>query len=316
MTFPVVYAIKHKNLDVRMASRSGGIFTALSDVTLKNGGVVYGCVMNGNFEAHHLRADHSADRDRMRGSKYVQSNLGNVFSAVKKDLDDGLEVLFTGTSCQVAGLKAFLQKDYEKLLCVDIVCHGVPSPLVLEKYINWQESKHGKVSYFDFRNKADFGWESHVETLVFENGKKINSTVYKNIFFSHTSLRPCCFKCPYKSTVHPGDITIADYWGIEKAAPEFNDNKGVSLILVNNKKGGKAFEDASADVEMKCTKIEESMQPSLKAPFPEPANRSDFWIDFHSRDFGYIAKKYGTKSFSFKLKRKLGRMLKSLKRKG
>ena len=317
MNFPVVYAVKHKDLDVRMSSRSGGIFTAISDRILSENGVVYGCILTESFEAVHVRAETAEDRNRMRGSKYIQSNMGDMFQQVQEDLHARRYVLFTGTSCQIAGLKAFLGKhDTDRLFCVDIVCHGVPSLRVWKSYLAWQEEvHHGKVVSVDFRNKKDFGWAAHIETLDVRKGQNqvehISSDVFKTLFYGHWILRPSCYQCPYKSTVHPGDITIADYWGIDTAAPGFNDNKGVSLVLVNSKAGNEMFETVSEQLEYRSCRIENSMQPPLKAPFAAPADRAQFWLDMDSKPFSYIAKHYGTIPFSQKLRRKLKRILKS-----
>lgn len=319
MIFPIVYAVKHKDFDVRMASRSGGIFTALSDKILDDNGVVYGCVLNDKFEAVHTRAENREERNRMRGSKYIQSDLKDTFKNIQKDLKDNRKVLFSGTSCQVAGLKAFLRKDYsEQLLCVDIVCHGVPSPLVWKEYIKWQEKNaNGKCIAVDFRNKKKYGWADHIETLTFkeDNGniKNIDSDIFKNLFFNHQSLRPACFKCPYKSITHPADITIADFWGIDNAAPGFNDNKGVSLVLINNNQGIEFWNCIKDCLEYRECDIEKSMQPPLKEPFSKPENRDKFWNDFHNKPFSYIAKKYGKRSFVYKLKKKLRKIKKLLK---
>lgn len=315
---PQVYAVKHKDEAVRASSRSGGVFTALSDLILSENGIVYGCVLNEKFEAEHIRAENENDRNKMRGSKYIQSNLGNTFKQVKNDLQDGKKVLFSGTSCQIAGLKSFLVKDYTgQLLCVDIVCHGVPSPLVWKKYLEWQEEKHnGKIINGDFRNKKDFGWRDHVETLYFKNGRTINSRVFKSLFYSHTILRPSCYECPYKSVIHPGDITIGDYWGIEKSAPKFDDNKGVSLVLVNNEKGNNALMKVKKFLTAKQTKLEDSLQTPLIAPFPRPQNRNQFWSDFKTKPFKYIAQKYscyGVKAhiriFFIRVKRKIKKLV-------
>lgn len=209
---PKVYAVQHKDQSIRAASRSGGIFTALSDWVLENKGIIYGCVLDNNFQAIHIRADNHESRDRMRGSKYIQSKVANTYKNVKNDLSVGRNVLFSGTSCQVAGLKQYLGKEYENLLCVDIVCHGVPSPVVWKEYIKWQESKtKNTVVGIDFRNKRDFGWREHVETLELSNGKSVSSTVFTKIFYGHAAIRPCCYECLFKSIMHPGDITIADY---------------------------------------------------------------------------------------------------------
>ncbi|MBU5461084.1 Coenzyme F420 hydrogenase/dehydrogenase, beta subunit C-terminal domain [Anaerostipes sp. MSJ-23] len=300
---PKVYAIRHKNEDIRANSRSGGIFTALSDKVLENDGVVYGCVLTEKFEAIHIRAENAQDRDKMRGSKYIQSKLGDTFVRIKEDVEIGREVLFSGTSCQVAGLKKFLKIEYENLICIDIVCHGVPSKNIWKEYLKWQQMKYrAKVIAVDFRNKKDFGWRDHVESIYFENGKKVNGRVFKNLFYGHSILRPSCYECKYKSIIHPGDITIADYWGIEKAAPEFDDNKGVSLALVNNNKGEKLLEQIKENIEWKKTKLEDSMQTPLKEPFLKPENREQFWKDFYENSFEYIAKKYGRYGLANKIK--------------
>ncbi|MCD7890252.1 MAG: Coenzyme F420 hydrogenase/dehydrogenase, beta subunit C-terminal domain [Ruminococcus sp.] len=317
MNFPMVYAVKHKNFDIRMASRSGGIFTALSDAILRRNGVVYGCVQTDDFMAAHVRAGNADGRDKMRGSKYIQSSMGDVFQQVRNDLKRGRQVLFSGTSCQVSGLKSFLGESYDNLICVDIVCRGVPSPLVWQEYLNYQSARNGECVSVDFRNKVDFGWKAHIETMIFKtsdgSSKKVSSPAYKTLFHEKKILRPCCYKCPYKDVIHPGDITIADYWGIEKAAPDFSDNRGVSLVLINNDRGGELFDSVSGDVEMRSCRIEDSMQPALVEPWKMPHDREKFWCDFYTKSFELIVKKYGGEDFKAKVKRgfrKVGRMLK------
>lgn len=291
---PGVYAVKHKDESVRAVSRSGGIFTALSDLILESGGVIYGCVLSKDFEAIHVKADSVELRNLMRGSKYIQSELGDTYKSIKRDLDAGRDVFFSGTSCQVAGLRSFLSRDYENLICTDIVCHGAPSKKVWLQYLKWQEKRNGKkVVAVDFRDKENFGWRAYIETLIMDDGNKVSSEVFKNLFYGHTVLRPSCYECPYKDVMHPGDITIADYWGIEKAAPEFDDDKGVSLVLVNNDKGESLFEKCKGKMIWKATKIEDSMQPPLKAPFPNPKNRESFWNDFQKENFEIVARRYG-----------------------
>ncbi|MCD8132050.1 MAG: Coenzyme F420 hydrogenase/dehydrogenase, beta subunit C-terminal domain [Lachnospiraceae bacterium] len=294
ITRPEVYAVRHQDESIRAASRSGGIFTALSDLVLESGGIVYGCVLTEDFRAVHIRADSADLRNQMRGSKYIQSEQGDTYKNVKLDLDAGNSVLFSGTSCQIAGLRGFLGREYENLICVDIVCHGVPSKKVWMKYLEWQEKKTGKkIVAVDFRDKGTFGWGAHTETLTMDDGSKVSSQVFRTLFYGHTVLRPCCYECPYKDVMHPGDITIADYWGIEKAAPEFDDNKGVSLVLINTDKGIRDFAECKEKLVWKKTRIEDSMQPPLKAPFPRPANRDAFWSDFNDDDFDVVAKRYG-----------------------
>ena len=224
LTYPVVYAVKHKDFDIRINSRSGGIFTALSDNILNKKGVIYGCILTDDFKAIHTRTTSPHGRDKMRGSKYIQSQLNDIFKDVYCEIEKNTPVLFSGTSCQIAGLKSYIGKEYDNLLCVDIVCHGVPSPKIWGEYLNWHEQKNNaKCINVDFRNKTDFGWKTHIETLTMKNEKsseiKVNSEIFKSLFYSHNILRPSCYHCPYKSTIHPGDITIGDYWGIDKAAP-------------------------------------------------------------------------------------------------
>ena len=317
---PIVFGVKHKDEDIRAASRSGGVFTAVSDHVLDNNGVVYGCVMKDCYKAVHFRAENKSERDRMRGSKYIQSEMGDIFCKVKADVISGRLVMFSGTSCQVAALKSFLGKEYENIFFVDIVCHGVPSPKVWDKYLAWQEGrKQKKIVAVDFRDKGKYGWKAHIETLYLEDGSSVSSEVFKNLFFGHIILRPSCYKCPYKSIQHPGDVTIADYWGIEKAAPGFNDDKGVSLVLINNERGEKLFEKCEECIVCVRTKIEDSMQPSFKGPFPRPTNREKFWKDYNELGFGKIARKYGGYGFTanfkkqaIKLKNRVIRKLKKI----
>lgn len=232
---------------------------------------------------------------------------------VQQDLQENRLVLFTGTSCQVAGLKKFLRKDHENLICMDIVCHGVPSPEVWSRYLAWQEKRHhSKIKSVNFRNKKDYGWRDHVETLDFANGKRTDSRVFTRLFYGHAILRPCCYECCYKSVIHPGDITIADYWGIEKAAAEFDDNKGVSLVLVNNDKGQKVFSKVRSAIKCQQTRLEDSMQPPLKGPFPRPDFRNQFWKDFSEKDFTWIAKKYAEYGFGNRIKNILTRIRRKL----
>lgn len=296
---PIVYAVKHKKDKERLSSQSGGMFAALSDIVLEEGGIIYGCVFDDNFRAIHIRTETKEGRDKMRYSKYVQSDLGDCFQQAADDLKNGRRVLFSGTSCQIAGIKRFLDLkkipfDAGNFYTVDIVCHGVPSPLVWKDYLSWEQGKRkSAIKNVRCRNKQKYGWKSHVTTITWDKGAPVNSRVFPKIFYSHVMLRPACYRCPYKSVMHPADITIADYWGIDKALPGFKDNKGVSLVLINNDAGKELFRRSSKNLIYKQTKIEDSMQLPLIAPYDPPANRAEFWNDYSHHDFGYIARKYG-----------------------
>lgn len=299
---PLVFAVKHGNDIERMKSQSGGAFALLSDAVLGRGGIVYGCAFDETFQAVHIRGESAGERDRMRYSKYVQSNMGDIFKNVLADLKEGRTVLFSGTSCQVAGLNRFLEMSPGKmdgtLYTTDIVCHGVPSPMVWRDYLAWvSRKKQADIKAVICRNKKKYGWKSHVVTMIFENGRSYDSRVFPKIFYSHTALRPACYRCPYKSINHPSDITIADFWGIERALPGFKDDKGVSLVLINSDIGQALFNDCQGNMISKPAKIANSMQKPLAEPYDPPADREMFWKDYGNLPFDEIAGKYGDYSF-------------------
>ena len=312
---PKTYAVKHMDDAERLSSQSGGVFAALSDIILECGGVVYGCAFDDMFKAVHIRAEKKIDRNKMRYSKYVQSDMGDIFKLVLSDLKEGRTVLFSGTPCQVGGINTFIKNNKSLVkgtfYTVDIVCHGVPSPKVWRDYLLWETGKaKASLAGVVCRNKVRYGWKSHVTTLRFKNGKTINSMVFPKLFYSHLLLRPSCFRCPYKDTHHPSDISIADYWGIDKACPGFKDEKGVSLVLLNNSSGEELFSSCNSRIIAKKTQLKDSLQKPLIEPYNPPHNRSQFWKDYYSNDFGTIAKKYGDYSFYKLLKGHIKRLIK------
>jgi coenzyme F420-reducing hydrogenase beta subunit len=311
--FKNLYAVKHKDLDIRMNSRSGGIFTAISDIVLENDGLVYGAAFSENLDVLHIRAENKTTRNEMRGSKYVQSKTDKeIYKEVEKDLEAGKKVLYSGTSCQVAVLKSFLKKEYENLITVDIVCHGVPSPKVYKDYLSfWEKRAKRKITSIDFRNKKSYGWAGHIETLS-AGKKRINSCIWTTLFYQHNILRPSCYICPYKGLSHPGDITIADYWGIDKALPGFSDNKGVSLVLINTEKGREYFDNALPVIDAVATDIEKSMQTPLKEPFKSPQSRKEFWEDYKNFGFEFIVKKYAKNHYVLEMKYVIKKILMDL----
>lgn len=305
--FPAVYAAKYGSGEDRLRSQSGGMFAALSDHLLETGGVVYGCAFDESFKAVHVRADDKESRDRLRYSKYVQSDMGSIFSDVEKDLNKGLSVLFSGTSCQVAGLRSYLQrkgcKSAENLYCTDIVCHGVPSPLVWADYLAWESRKAGSApAEVLCRDKRRYGWKSHVVSIRFRNGKEAHRKVFPRLFYSHRILRPACYKCPYKSTHHPGDITIADFWADEQALPGFRDNKGVSLVLVNSERGARYFDACRGRLDVREADLKDCMQKPLQGSYDAPADREQFWDQYRGKNFEWIAARYSDYSVSKRLK--------------
>ena len=291
-----VYAVKHKNESIRLLSRSGGIFTAVTDVVLDQGGYIYGAAFTDGFQVKHKRATTVEERNSFRTSKYVQSDITGVYGQIKCDLRAGHSVLFSGTPCQVAAVRnAMRNEDCSGLYLIDIVCHGVPSPNVWRDYLNCRQIEYdGKITAVEFRDKQ-FGWKAHRETFTI-NGFKYDSDDYTALFYSHNTLRPSCFECPYKSTDRVGDITIADFWGIDKAVPGFNDDKGVSLVMVNTEKGEKLFEESKKDIIWEPSNLNDAMQNNMKFSYPRPDGYFEFWDNY--REFGmdgYLQKRNRTR---------------------
>lgn len=294
---PKVYAAKHKDKNVRMNSSSGGAFTAISDYVLGNKGIVFGVAFDENMNAVHRRANTSEERDKFKGSKYVQSDLKSTYKEIKQLLEEDIQVLFTGTPCQTAGLNKFLGgHNTKKLILCDIVCHGTPSPLMWRDHIEYLEKKEkSKVANYYCRHKVK-GWHTHTEMVIYNNGKKdYKSTIsqkHKTLFYSHNILRPSCHNCKYTNLIRPSDVTIADFWGIEKYMPDFDDNKGVSLVLVNTEKGEQIFKDITKSLIIRESNIKDCMQRPLKEPSKPSQSRVEFWEDYKTHGYDYIIEKY------------------------
>ena len=288
---PYVYGARHKDIKEVETSRSGAAFIAISDWILEQGGVVYGVGYKDHFRVSHKRAVTKEQRNEFKGSKYVQSDLGDIFLQVKKDLRDGKIVLFSGTPCQTSGLNSFIGKNYrQNLYLVDIVCHGVPSPYIWRDYISYYERKYKKkIVSVDFRDKKVYGWQDHKETFILDNGEKVNPkhNPFAYLFCKHIMLRQSCGNCHFCNTTRPSDITIADFWGWEKTNSDFNkDNKGISLLLINTEKGKSLFENIKDKLYTFRAKLEDCLQPNLKQASA---------INLHSLEFEKLYEKYGFK---------------------
>lgn len=307
-TYPRVYAVKHKNDEVRKKSSSGGTFTAISDYVLEKGGVIYGCVYDENMVAKHIRIDNRVERNKCCGSKYVQSNLSNgeIFLCVKNDLDNRILVLFSGTPCQIDGLLNYLGRNYQNLITLDLVCRGVPSPKLFREHIDILEKRmNSTVSKYVNRSKM-VKWGTHIELVGFENGyeeyKSTLSQAWKRIFHMHCALRDSCYECKYVSINRVADITIADFWGIEKSVPEFKDDLGVSLVLINNHKIEQYKMEMFEDTELMEIRDKYYIQPALKSPLEYPEKYDDFWDLYKKKGYSGVIKKYANCSFVGEIK--------------
>lgn len=279
------YALKHNDKSVLENSTSGGVFTALSDVFLSRNGIVYGAAFDSDMSVQHIRATASDERNKMRGSKYVASNIDGIFSLVKADLASGKIVLFTGTPCQIDGLKRYLGYDPPELLCVDLVCHGTPSPKVFKEHLRFLEKHYrSAVMSYSFRPKR-WTWQEHREIVKFKNGKEKYATPYtdlwRTIYYSRLANRPSCHNCKYSNLCRPGDITIADCRGIDKIHPQINSDEGVSLVFVNTEKGGFAIKEILNCVYAIEISLEDVMQPPLIGPSIPNSKRGLFLKTFN-----------------------------------
>lgn len=311
---PYVYAVKHVDETVRMSSSSGGAFTAISDFFLNLNGVIYGVSFDEKFNVVHQRAETAKENELFRGSKYVQSDLKNIFQRVRADLADGRWVLFTGTPCQTAGLNSFLlNTDKSKLLTCDLVCYGTPSPMIWKEHVGFLEKKmKSGVGEYYFRSKVQ-GWLISTVQVKYKNGKtdykSCLSQAHKTLFFSGNMMRPSCYNCKYTNFNRPSDISIADFWGIEKHLPEFFDNQGVSLVLVNSPKGKNVFETIINSIEYRESSIDVCKHSPLHRQTEPSPNRNAFWKDYKKNGYGFVIKKYGGYGFKNRIKRIVGNFL-------
>lgn len=240
------YAAYNRNNDIRQRSSSGGVFSVLAEQILKGEGCVYGASFSSDYQSvYHTRVDAMSELSKLYTSKYMQSRMGKIYKCVKEDLKNNKKVMFSGTPCQIGGLRTYLKKDYDNLVCIDFICHGVPSEKVWKIFTNKliKKYKH-KLDFVNFRSKED-GWSPKLLLLLGKHEYK--ETQRENLFYqaflSDLCLRKSCYQCEFKGKKGYSDITIADFWGINEICPEMNDGKGTSLIVVNSDKGSKILEE-------------------------------------------------------------------------
>lgn len=290
-----VFAAKNSDKDIQYASSSGGVFTSLAKPFLQGEGRVYGAVYTPGFEG----VTHAAIKEMkslifLRGSKYVQSDMAGVYRRVKSDLKDQKKVLFSGTPCQVMGLKNFLGNDYVGLVTVDLLCYGIPSPKLFREYIAFIKSMYGEVADINMKDKKR-GWNKQIPKIMIEDGKELPTryeVLWLKIYFSRLALRCSCYSCPFTRQTRCGDITIGDYWGIEKVNPDFYSRDGVSLIMVNTEKGEALLNEICNDLCLYKSEIADCMQQALEYPMSPPEERADFWKKYFTGGFAYICQDF------------------------
>lgn len=251
-----VVATFNPNLPIRMCSSSGGVFSQLAESVINNHGVVFGASFDSRWNVHHVFVEALKDLSRLRGSKYVQSRIADSYQKVKFFLKANRLVLFSGTPCQIAGLKRFLGREYDNLLTVDVACHGIPSPKIWNLYLSELANRllpDSVVTSVNFRDKSK-GWKSYYMQVSLETSseKKCYSVPfyedwYMKVFLKNLILRPSCANCPARCGKSGSDMTIADFWGIESMCPDLDDDKGTSIVLINSIKGRELFERLKND---------------------------------------------------------------------
>ena len=303
---PQYYAAIHNDANVVQKSSSGGIFTAITDVILADGGVVYGCVSECVTRAVHTRAETALERDAMRGSKYIQSSSFGFYGEVAADLKNERRVYFSGTPCQAAALKLYLKAKNiptDRFVVQEVLCHGVGSPRFFNSYIQYMEDKYGgKAVRCSFRAKAAKGKNQDME-IIFDNGKRYNAIstsedMFYKFYHRNLILRESCYSCRFAVPKRQSDISLGDFWGYTGE----NIGEQVSLCVVSSLAGEKLLSEAKKALTLRVSTLEEANSNAMLRAAPRPERHGAFWNDFLRQGFTYISKKYGSNNFKGKLK--------------
>ena len=294
------YAAVHKDSAVLEKSTSGGAFTALADTIFSRGGVVYGAAMLNGMQVKHIRTEDKISFADLRSSKYLQSDTGTTYQMVEQDLKQGKVVLYSGTPCQIDGLKCFLRKEYENLYTADIVCHGVGSQAYFDKYMEFAKERYGKIKALRFRAKEYAGWSCGGGVVVVgtsNSEKKIPYRDFDNYYYSYflsgDIYRKCCYSCKYANTKRVGDFSLGDYWGVEALKLPLQTENGCSLLLVNNDRAEKLLETV-VDLDKVETTIEQAAHcnKQLNEPSRLPESRKKRIEEYESMSGSQVQKVY------------------------
>ncbi len=282
-----VFAAVNQDEEVRRQSSSGGVFSALAESVLEKGGVVFGACFNKEWRVVHDYTEDKEGLERFRGSKYVQSDIGETYKQAEEFLKAGRQVLFSGTPCQIAGLRKFLRKDYQNLLAVDIICHGVPSPMVFKRYLDEvKEKQKGAFEFISFRDKR-IGWKKFSFSIRFVDNlnkgntvlfsQPFNENLFMKGFLKNIYLRPSCYHCSAKNFTSGSDITLGDLWGAGEIVPDMDDDKGLSAVIINTNKGKTLFDQLKLKKNMVDLSSVVQFNSMLYESVKVPANRLLFY---------------------------------------
>lgn len=281
-----LYAAFRNDFNERIKSASGGVFSLLARYVIENKGIVFGAAYQNDYSVSHIKINTLDDIDRLQGSKYVQSKLEGIFLDVKECADSGKLTLFCGTPCQIHSIKNFLGKEYQNVILVDFVCHGVPSAEVWLKYLN-EVSQDKKIIKIIPRDKTK-GINNAPIKILFEDGttykKKYQDSVFLRGFSNNLFLRPSCYNCKHKGENHYSDVTLADFWGIDNILPNFGDKYGVSAVITNTYKGQTIFDKLKNHMTIKEVQFSEFLQynPSYVSSVAKHQLRDKFFLDYKS----------------------------------
>ena len=309
------YAAFIKDKTTLLNSSSGGMFTALSDVFLETNNAIVCCIYNPITDEPELQLIRSkVERDNARGSKYIQSNAKNIYAESLKFLKENIDkkILFFGTGCQAEAYIKFMRLKglKSRIITTDIICHGVPSPKIWREYISMLKNQMGgdRVTYLSFRDKRT-GWRSS-SSIAKIDAKEVSVKNYKKYLYGPMTLRPSCYTCPFTKLSRDTDLTIGDFWGIEKNYPDMMNEDGVSIVIVHSLIGAELFEHVKEKIVWKETEISKSLQDNLIKPTSYSPYRNVFMQYYQKNGFQKTLKLYADDSFLGKIKRKLLKIIK------
>lgn len=299
-----VYGALNISDEEYMSSSSGGVFIELCRHVIENGGIAVGAIYDDQFNVIHAMADTLEQCRAFQGSKYTQSNINGILPQIKKKLTEGRLVLFSGTPCQIAGLKNYLGREYDNLITCDLICHGVPSPRLFKEYIHFL-GQSGVIESINMKSKLPGNYRTNIR-VDYNNGDSIRANlktnIWNNLYFGHYAVRQSCSECPYTSEKRIGDITIGDFWGAHRKLDSVPKDKAISLILINTDRGKQIMDAIQSKLELTPSNLDDASQPSLHSPSMPSPRRAAFWHDYFEKGFGYIAKKYCGYTLSARIK--------------
>ena len=298
---PKAWAVINADEKIRESSSSGGVFTLLAEQVIRRGGVVFGAAFDAGFSVVHKGVDTLEGLEELRGSKYTQSSIGKTYRETENLLKAGREVLFSGTPCQIEGLHAYLGRKEERLFCVDMICHGVPSPKVWKTYVEYREKKHNAASRRIFFRYKKYGWKRFAVSFSFENDTAylgpVDRDLFMQAFLTDCCLRPSCGSCAFKKTGRISDITLADFWGINHVLPAMDDDKGTSLVLVHSEKGRQMLETVAGQCRRQKVQAEDALRfnPAMTKSAVFHKNRRAFFENLGRMPFDRLVARYATR---------------------